>query len=312
MRSTFETMKKLLPILTLAFILTATPVFASQGKNSHKNDNESRFELKIRGDHQDNDRGHNNKNSEDEDEDNKTKIEIDNSEFEVRGEITSVSANSFVIAGQTINIDPLKVSEFEQKGILAVGNSAKVEGIIVDGDKFAEEIKLIGTGQGRFKFEIRGLTISASPTPGATPSASPDASPQASVSPSPSSSPSVSSDIRVKIKANGPLDQVVAFLQQILGFLTGLGSSPTPSPSPTPTPSPSVLPSPSASPEASPSPEVSPTPEVSPSPSVEPSPTASPEVTIEGQDLEFEEGQNPLENIINILEELIERLRNLL
>ena len=85
-----------------------------------------------------------------------------------------------------------------------------------------------------------------------------------------------------------------------------------------PSPTPEVSPSPSASPEISPSPEVSPSPEASaspeasPSPSVEPSPSPTPELTIEGQTLEFEEGQNPFENIIAALEELIERLRNLL
>jgi len=285
-------MKKLLPVLAIIFLLVTTPAFANSEKNHNKKD-QSLFELRI------NSHNENRGNSQDE-----INIEVEDSKFEIRGEITAVSTNSFAISGQTINIDPSKVSKFKQKGILEVGNNAKVEGVVIDGSNFAQSIKLIGTGQGRFKFEIRGLTSTDSDDSedSETPSASPGASPL--VSPSPSVSPNV----KVKIKANGPLDQVVTFLQQILGFLTNLGSSPSPSPSPIPTPSPSPSPSPSASLEVSPSP----TPSVSPSPSVEPSPSPSPAVTIEGQSMEFEEGQNPLENIINVLEELIERLRNLL
>lgn len=297
-------MKKLLPIVAILFLLISTPVFASQGKNKEKS-NESRIDVRInahgRGD--DGDNGNH-----------KLKVEIDedDSEFEVMGEITSVGGSSFVIAGQIVNVDPSKVEKFKQKGILEVGNKAKVEGIIVGDDKFAEEIKLIGTGQGRFKFEIRGLTflVSPSPTPSGTPSASPDVSPSPNASPSPSPSPSVSSNVKVKIKAIGPIDQVIAFLNQILSFLTGIGGEPTPSPTPSPSPSASPEVSPLPTPEASPSPspEVSPSPEASPSPDVSPSPTpsVSPSPLVTTTTL-----SNPFEDLIAVLQALIQKLEDL-
>lgn len=156
------------------------------------------------------------------------KFEIEGQTFEITGEVTSISGNSFVVFGQTVMIDPSRVAEFEQKGILAVGNIVKVEGIIEGGTKFAREIKVLGMGAGRFKFEVRGVNTQASPQPSASPSpsASPNSSPSPSASPTPSGSPSPSaspaSDVQVEVRARGPIDQVVAFLEQVLDFLRDL------------------------------------------------------------------------------------------
>lgn len=121
-----------------------------------------------------------------EDDEDEFEIEVEDadegSEFELAGTISSISDDSFVVGGQTITIDISKVEEFEQKGILSVGNSVKVEGIIVDGQKFAEEIKVFGLGGKNLKIEIKN---------------SPD---------------------EVKVEAKGPLDQVINFLKQIFGF----------------------------------------------------------------------------------------------
>lgn len=290
-------MKKLLPLIAIFFLLINTPAFAfkkDSDENGSEHSNKSRFEVKING----------NVGSKDSNSDNgtshiKLKLEVDDGEFDVRGQITSVSGNSFVIGGQTIEIDPSKVDKFKQKGILAEGNMAKVEGIIIGGDKFAEKISLIGTGQGRFKFEISGLTFIASPTPSIDPSATPSASPD--VSPS----PTVSANAKVKIKAVGPIDQVLSFLGQILGFLTGFGPSPSPSPIPDVSPTPDVSPSPTASP--TPTPEVSPTPNASPTPSVSPSP--SPTNTVNAQVKIKAEG--PIEVIISFLGSIISFLTGL-
>lgn len=52
------------------------------------------------------------------------------------------------------------------------------------------------------------------PTPTATPSATPTATPSATASPS--------ANVQVEIEAQGPLSQVIAFIEQILLFLRGL------------------------------------------------------------------------------------------
>lgn len=206
-------MKKFLPLFTLIFLLLLpTLTFAHENKNENGN-NRSRFELKV-------------ENEQDDDE-NHVRLEIGTQEFEIRGEITEISSNTFVILGQTITIDPSQVSEFKQKGILKVGNIAKVEGVVVGSTKFADEIKVIGTGQGRFKFEIEGLTLpssSSSPTPSVSPSpsASPEATSSASPSPSPSPEATAAANVSVKIKAQGPIDEVIAFLEQVLSILKNL------------------------------------------------------------------------------------------
>lgn len=111
--------------------------------------------------------------SQDNDEDN---------DFEITGTVTAVVGNNFVLSGQTIFIDPSRVSKFTQKGILVVGAKVKVKGVLINGVKFAENINVVGTGQGRFKFDTAG------------------------------------SNIRVGIKANGPVQEIEAFLNQILSL----------------------------------------------------------------------------------------------
>lgn len=78
---------------------------------------------------------------------------------------------------------------------------------------------------------------------------------------------------------------------------------------PSPSASPSVSPSPNASPEVSPSPSVepSPSPSASPEPSASPTPEASP--TVGG--ITTSSSFDILGNLIEKLEELIERLENL-
>lgn len=206
-------MKKFLILFIAAlFVLSPAVVFAHKD-NGHGS---SKFEVKIE--------------AEDDEDDDDLNLEADGASFEIKGEISAISGNSFTILDQTIVIDPSQVSEFEQKGILAVGNMAKVEGKIINGTKYAKEIKIIGTGQGRFKFEIEGITLPAGGSPNPSPSPSPSPSPTSDLdaSPSPLPSPSVepsatpSANVAVKIKASGPIDQVIEFLNQILSFLENL------------------------------------------------------------------------------------------
>ncbi len=116
--------------------------------------------------------------------------------FELDGEITSIIGNNFVVSGQAIFIDTSEVDDFRQKGILSLGQRVKVKGIIKNGVKFAQNINVIGTGQGRFQFKTgdkeEGIGTS------------------------------VDSNLEVKVKAQGAVQEVSAFLQQILNFIKNL------------------------------------------------------------------------------------------
>lgn len=84
------------------------------------------------------------------------RVRIKGEEFRIDGAVSamSVAENSFVIANRTIFIDPTKVERFRQKGVLSVGARVKVEGVVIDGKSFAEDINVIGTGQGRFQIKV--------------------------------------------------------------------------------------------------------------------------------------------------------------
>jgi len=199
--------KTLILLLAALALFSPTAIFAHKDKHAGS----SKFEVKIE--------------SEDDEED-EFNLGIGGQSFQIRGEISLISGNSFTILDQTIVVDPSAVSEFKQKGILKVGNTAKVEGKIINGTKYAKEIKIIGQGQGRFKFEIKSIALPAqsSPSPSPSPSSSPTSDISESPSPSPSPSPSAtpSANVSVKIKASGPVDQVIEFISQILSFLETL------------------------------------------------------------------------------------------
>ena len=205
-------MRKILLLLLVTFALfSPAVVFAHKDKD----EDSSKFQVNIEAE-------------DDENDDDDVNLEVGGSSFEIRGEIDSISGNSFTILGQTIVVDPSQISEFKQKGILKVGSMAKVEGKIINGTKYAKEIKVIGTGQGRFKFEIKGIALPAGSSPSPSPSPSPSTTSDIDASPSPSPSPSSeptatpSANVAVKIKASGPVDQVIEFLNQIISFLGNL------------------------------------------------------------------------------------------
>lgn len=186
----------LLPILLLTILTPVGAVSARDGGNNrsggHGDENRVRVENRVE--------------NEDEEENEVENAEIAGQQFEIRGEITAVSGNSFTVSGQTIMVDPSRVANFEQKGVLAVGQMVKVEGIIRGGTRFAREIKVMEPGVGQeFRVEIKG-TPSASIIP-TTGSATPSASQQ---------------NIRVEVKAQGPVGQITSFLEQVLTSLRNL------------------------------------------------------------------------------------------
>ncbi len=111
------------------------------------------------------------------------KVEIQGNRFEISGRISAIASDNFTIAGNTIFIDPSIVREFEQKGTLKVGEDAKVEGVIVDDKKFAEEIRVFRDDQ---EMEIK-----------------------------------LKQGADVRVRARGPLDQIRDLLNQILNLLRG-------------------------------------------------------------------------------------------
>lgn len=56
-------------------------------------------------------------------------VEVGTAQFGIRGAITAIAGNNFMVAGQTIFLDPTQVNEFEHKGVLAVGKEVKVGGL---------------------------------------------------------------------------------------------------------------------------------------------------------------------------------------
>ncbi|MBI2074905.1 MAG: hypothetical protein HYT83_03670 [Candidatus Levybacteria bacterium] len=191
----------IISILTLLILTSVSPALGKDGgsnsgrdnhgksgsevKSENKGKNEVKIENKVENEVED-------EEVEDEAEEvqEQARVRIEADRFEVRGTITSISDSTIAVADQTINIDPTQVDEFKQRGLLNVGDFAKVEGIIVNGTKFAREIKVIGEGQGRVQFELRNENI-----------------------PAPSGA-----NVQTKIKVQGSTATVTAFLEQILGF----------------------------------------------------------------------------------------------
>lgn len=82
------------------------------------------------------------------------KVEIQGNQFEITGRITAVESDSITISGQQIFIDPNLVGDFKQQGTLAVGKTAKAEGVIIDNRLFAREITTFNGEEVRI--EIKG------------------------------------------------------------------------------------------------------------------------------------------------------------
>lgn len=197
-------------LFLLLFVLTPAAALAKEGSDDHSGDDHGRFEVRIN----QNQIGNRIEveNEVEVEQQKRVRFEVKDNKFEIRGEITSIGDNSFVIGSQTIRISPATTGKFEQKGNLAVGAFAKVEGVIINNIFFATEIKTeaqgrFGTPPARFKFKVDGVNHHV---PGSTISATPSAFPIAS------------SSARVEIKARGPVDQVIKFIESILASLKNL------------------------------------------------------------------------------------------
>lgn len=190
-------MKKLILILFITVAALVSPaVFAVEGRNGENNENDNRIRTEIEQRiERDDDRVRIRIRQEREIENDvnitagiQQKVEIEGNRFEIIGEVTKVDSDNFTVASQIVFIDVNLVKEFEQKGTLKVGERVEVEGIIIDGRKFAREINVF-TNNSQIQIEVKNATQAAR--------------------------------ARVEIKSRGALDQITELLREILNFLTG-------------------------------------------------------------------------------------------
>lgn len=150
-------MKRVLLIALLALLILPTQISAVEGRNGDDDDNEVRFEERreIR---RDDDRVRieiRQRIEDDEDELRiENKVEIQGNQFEITGQITAMGRDSITISGQQIFIDPELVGNFQERGVVAVGKTAKAEGVIIDNKLFAREITTFNGEEVRI--EIKG------------------------------------------------------------------------------------------------------------------------------------------------------------
>jgi len=141
-------MKRVLFIIVLAILLLPVQILAVEGRNGDGNDDDRvRIEVRQRQDQEQEIRIEN-------------RVEIQGNEFEITGQVTAMGRDSITISGQQIFIDPDLVGNFQERGIVAVGSTAKVEGEIRDNKLFAREITVFGGDSLRdeVKIEIKGDT----------------------------------------------------------------------------------------------------------------------------------------------------------
>ena len=109
----------------------------------------------------------------------------------IRGTISSIGINAFVIDEHTIYIDPVKTGSFRQLGTIETGAHAEVKARRVEDVLYAEQIVIVGTGQGKTQIVLTANNENR---------------------------PAVDADARTsfQIKAKGTLDQLAVYLKNAL------------------------------------------------------------------------------------------------
>lgn len=220
-------------LIVFALYLTSGLSYASKDKNENENKSDSKFEARFEttigssnnrgpGDHEGKSEAKIEikiENEEDEDEDEageknnqKIKIEINKNRFEIRGIVSGVTVDSFMINGQLIKIDPSISGRVEIKGVLANGAFVQTEGVVVNNMLFAQEIKI--------KNNIEVLPIPTStPTPTVTPTPFPLITPSVTASPTSTPPSETKAFIKVKIKGAFTLEQLASIFEGIINSI---------------------------------------------------------------------------------------------
>lgn len=83
------------------------------------------------------------------------RLEVSAPNVMVRGTISSIGTGAFAIGEHTIYIDPAKTGSFRQMGTIETGARAEVKARRVDNLLYAEQIVIVGTGQGRTQIVVK-------------------------------------------------------------------------------------------------------------------------------------------------------------
>lgn len=82
-------------------------------------------------------------------------VQQDTQHVMVRGIISAIGTNTFTIGEHTIYIDAAKTGSFRQMGTIAVDARAEVKTRRIDGVLYAQQVIIVGTGQGRTQIIVK-------------------------------------------------------------------------------------------------------------------------------------------------------------
>lgn len=206
-------MKKLSAVIFAFLIIFTTAVSAHEKENKNKDE-----ETEINTEVSNSDFGKNKtqikiKDEDNDDEDGKT----NKKEFQIKGVISAYDATSITVGGQAIKIDSKITKEFKQRGKIAVGMYAKVEGIINNGVYYAEEIVVNNRDK-------KDITPTPSSSISVTPSVSPTTSPTGTITITPTGTvtPTITGTQSAQTQQVIALDIIKEALEKILNALKGI------------------------------------------------------------------------------------------
>ncbi|RJQ36265.1 hypothetical protein C4559_05185 [Candidatus Microgenomates bacterium] len=206
-------MKKLSAVIFAFLIVFTTAVSAHEKENKNKDEeteinkevgnsdiNKNKTQIKI-------------KDEDNDDEDEKT----NKKEFHIKGVISAFDTTSITVGGQAIKIDSKITKEFKQRGNIAVGMYAKIEGIINNGTYYAKEIVVNNRNK-------KDITPTPSSSISVTPSASPTITPTGTITATPTgtATPTITGVQSAQAQQVIALDIIKEALEKILNVLKGM------------------------------------------------------------------------------------------
>ncbi|MCL4353933.1 DUF5666 domain-containing protein [Patescibacteria group bacterium] len=133
--------------------------------------------------------------------------------FEMKGNISNVSAASFDLNGKTIKLDATATGKLQIKGTLVKDAFVKVEGKLIDGIYYAKDIK-VQQSKGGEENENESEIDDENDSPTVTPTAS--------LTPTPSVAPTGTLEKhgnQIKVTVSGTLEEIIKALEDLLAQL---------------------------------------------------------------------------------------------
>lgn len=121
----------------------------------------------------------------------------------IRGTISSVGTGALAIGEHTIYIDPAKTGSFRQMGTIETGARAEVKARRVGDLLYAEQVIIVGTGQGRTQ-----IVLTANHQPEEINDANDESKRRASIN--------ADTQTTLWVKAKGSLEQLALYLKNAL------------------------------------------------------------------------------------------------